>query len=273
MSEDIQELEIRLLLEAVWQRWGYDLRDYAAPSIRRRVYAVLAASGCAHFGELQHRLLHDRDTFADFIERLTVRVTELFRDPMIYMAIRERVVPLLRTYQSLKIWHAGCATGEEAYTMAILLEEEGLAARTQIYGTDLSQLAIEQAKEGVYSSKELLDFTRNHARSGAKSDIGEWLTAAYGGVAMRESLRNRILFFQHDLVSDQVFGEMHAVFCRNVLIYFNPSLRGRVLRKIADSLRPGGFLCLGTSERLTGDDLIIGFKPFCESERIYRYDP
>lgn len=272
-GESVEEIEIRILLEAIWQRWGYDLRDYAVSSIQRRVRAVLANSGLEHLGELQHRVLHDRELFADVIEGLTVRVTELFRDPSIYLAIRERVVPLLRTYPSLKVWHAGCATGEEAYTLAILLEEEGLAARTQIYATDLSQRAIDQAKEGVYSSQDLIGFARNHGQAGAKSDIGDWLTAAYGSVAMRESLRSRILFFQHDLVSDQVFGEMNAVFCRNVLIYFNAELRARVLQKIAESLRPGGFLCIGTSERLTGVDLAAGFKPFCEPERIYRYEP
>jgi chemotaxis protein methyltransferase CheR len=273
MTEEVEVVEVRLLLEAIWQRWGYDLRDYTESSMRRRVRAVLAASGAAHLGELQHLVLHDRDVFADVIEGLTVRVTELFRDPEVYRAIRIRVAPILRTYPALKIWHAGCASGEEAYATAILLEEEGLAARSQVYGTDLSPRAIVQAKEGVYPSENLVDYARNHRDSGARTDIGDWLTAAYGGIAMRESLRHHVLFFQHDLVSDQVFGEMNVVFCRNVLIYFNTALRARVLRKIADSLCPGGFLCIGTSERLSNTDLALGFEPFSEADRIYRYEP
>jgi chemotaxis protein methyltransferase CheR len=272
-TDEIEAIEIRLFLEAIWQRWGYDLRDYAPPSMSRRVRAVLAASHAAHLGELQHRVLHDREAFADVIEGLTVRVTELFRDPTIYRVIRSSVVPLLRTYPSLKIWHAGCASGEEAYAMAILLEEEGLGGRAQIYATDLSQRAVDHAREGVYAATHLVEFARNHVQSGARSDIGDWLTAAYGGVAMRESLRSRVLFFQHDLVSDQAFGEMNVVFCRNVLIYFNADLRARVLRKIADSLCGGGFLCIGTSERLSEKDLALGFSMFSEDERIYRYLP
>jgi len=157
--------------------------------------------------------------------------------------------------------------------MAILLAEEGLGERTQLYATDLSHRALEQAKEGVYPAENLVAFARNHGQSGARSDIGDWLTAAYGGVAMRESVRSRILFFQHDLVADQVFGEMNLVFCRNVLIYFNADLRARVLRKIAGSLCPGGFLAIGSSERLSPSDIALGFTSFSEPHRIYRYEP
>lgn len=271
--DEIERLEIRLFLDAIWARWGYDLRDYAAPSMERRVRATLEASGFAHLGELQHRVLHDRDVFADVIESLTVRVTELFRDPHVYRAIRASVVPLLRTYPVFKVWHAGCATGEEAYTTAILLDEEGLGERAQLYATDLSYRAISQAKEGVYPSKNLESFVRNHGLSGSLSDPGDWLTAAYDHIAMRETLRSRIHFFQHDLVSDQVFGEMNVVFCRNVLIYFNADLRARVFAKIAASLCPGGFLVVGTSERLGSSALEGRFKPFCDPQRIYRYEP
>lgn len=269
----VEALEVRLFLEAIAARWGYDLRDYAAPSLRRRVFAALAASGAPHLGELQHRVLHDRNAFADVIDSLTIRVTELFRHPELYRAFRADVVPLLRTYPLLKIWHAGCASGEEAYASAILLHEEGLAERTQIYATDLSQRAIDQAKEGVYATADVLDFARNHRAAGGTSDPADWITAAYEHVAMRETLRKQILFFQHDLVTDQVFGEMHVVFCRNVLIYFGAELRRRVLDKIAASLCPGGFLCLGSNERLSGARADSRFVPFRSDERIYRYEP
>lgn len=272
-AESLEELEIALLLEAIARRWGYDLREYAAPSLRRRISASLAASGAAHMGELQHRIIHDREAFTHFIETLTVRVTELFRDPEFYRAFRTDVVPLLRTYPFLKVWHAGCSTGEEAYSSAILLHEVELAERTQIYATDLSQRAIEQAKEGVYVANAVLSFARNHRAAGGTSDPADWITAAYEHVAMRDQLRKQILFFQHDLVSDRAFGEMHVVFCRNVLIYFGAELRRRVLDKFAESLCPGGFLCLGSSEQLSGSSADRRFVPFRPRERIYRYEP
>jgi chemotaxis protein methyltransferase CheR len=225
----LEALEIRLFLQAIAERWGYDLRGYAEPSLHRRVRAVLAASGAANLGELQHRVLHDRGAFTEALEGLTVRVTELFRDPEVYRALRSRVVPLLRTYPLLNVWHAGCATGEEAYSMAILLREEGLGDRTQIYATDLSPHAIDRAKDGVYAARDLLRFTKNHSDSGGRSELADWITAAYDGVAMREPLRRQILFFQHDLVADQAFGEMQVVFCRHVLIYFGAELRRQVL--------------------------------------------
>jgi chemotaxis protein methyltransferase CheR len=172
------------------------------------------------------------------------------------------------------VWHAGCARGEEAYTSAILFDEEGLGDRTQIYATDLSPRAIEHAKEGVYPIRDLATLAKNHEASGKTSPLTTWLTSAYEQIAMREALRKKILFFQHDLATDHVFGEMHLVFCRNVLIYFRAELREQVLQKLAASLCPGGFLCLGTSERLSDvSPLERSFKPFSEAERIYRYDP
>lgn len=272
-DSDVEAIEVRLLLEAVHERWGYDFRDYAAPSMRRRVLAALAAMGLTHLGELQHRVLHDRATFADLLDRLTVRVSEMFRDPAFYRAIRERVVPLLRTYPTLRLWNAGCASGQEAYTTAMLLIEEGLYERSQIYATDLSQRALDQAKEGVYPATDLPTFQANHAGSGATADLESHVTIAYDHIAVREHVRKNIHFFHHDLVSDHVFGEMHVVFCRNVLIYFARQLRGRVLEKLAQSLCPGGFLCLGDSERLGDSDLERRFKPFVADWAIYRYEP
>ncbi len=273
-ADDIAEIETRLFLEAIFLRYGYDLRDYSGGSMRRRAAAALAAAGLPHFGELQHRVLHDRAVFGKIMNLLTVRVSEFFRDPSSFRAFRARVVPLLRTYPTLKIWHAGCAGGEEAYSTAILLDEEGLLERAQVYATDLSDQAITEAKEGIYPLASLPVFRRNHAASGATTSPLRWLTAAYDHVAIGESLRQSVLFFQHDLVSDHVFGEMHVVFCRNVLLYFGPELRQRVLSKLAASLCPGGFLCLGSSEGLSETTAIEKrFKPFCASERIYRHEP
>jgi len=268
--EDVEAIEIRLFLQAIYDRYGYDLRDYSSQSIRRRVLGALARSGLAHMGELQHRVLGDPELFATVLEDLTVRVSEMFRDPTFYRALRSQVVPLLRTYPLLNVWHSGCASGEEAFSSAIVLVEEGIYDRTQIYATDLSSRALEQAKEGVYSADVINQCAANYLSAGGKARFEEYHRAAYDHFAMRESLRRHILFFQHNLVSDHVFAEMHIIFCRNVLIYFEPALRERVVRKFTQSLRPGGFLCLGSSERLApawGQQ----FSVFNERERIYRY--
>jgi chemotaxis protein methyltransferase CheR len=269
-ADELEALETRLLLEAVYARYGYDLRGYAQHSMRRRVQAALARSGLAHLGELQHRLLHDASFFAQVIEDLTVRVSDMFRDPTFYRVFRAHVVPVLRTYPLLKIWHAGCATGEEAYATAIMLSEEGLYERSQIYATDLSPQALQHAKQGVYDADRLCTFEGNYVAAGGTSSFARYCTTAYGQLVMAETLRRNILFFQHNLVSDHVFGEMNAIFCRNVFIYFGPELRERVLEKFQQSLCAGGFLCLGSSEHLARTGKHGPFEDFAAAERIYR---
>jgi len=270
-AADVTDLEIRLVLEAIHAQYGYDLRGYSAPFMRRRVLAVLAKSRLEHLGALQHRLLTDPAFFAAALSDLTVRTSEMFRDPAVFKVLREQVVPHLRTYPLLKIWHAGCGAGEEVYAMAILLTEEGLYERTQIYATDLNPHALELAKQGVYAGRAIDAARANHARSGGTSAFDAHATLAFDNMALRASLRRNILFFQHDLVSDQVFGEMHVVFCRNVLIYFGAELRRAVLTKLAASLCPGGFLCLGKSERLDVAEPVAPFVPFAPHARIYRH--
>ncbi|HEX4406455.1 MAG TPA: protein-glutamate O-methyltransferase CheR [Polyangia bacterium] len=249
-DDDVAALEVRLFLEAIYARYGYDLRDYALPSMSRRVQVALSRSGLHDLGALQHRVLTDADAFARVLGDLTVQVSALFRDPGFYRTFRERVVPVLRTYPRLAVWHAGCASGEEAYSTAIVLREEGLAERCQSYATDLSAAAVERAKEGVYSAKDLDAVVDSYIRAGGTASFDRYATVAYSQIALTESLRSKILFFQHDLVADYVFAEMQVVFCRNVFIYFGRALRERVLQKLARSLCPGGFLCLGSSERL-----------------------
>jgi chemotaxis protein methyltransferase CheR len=267
---DVETIEIRLLLEAIHVKYGYDLRDYSEHSIRRRVLAALDRSGLGHLGELQHKILTDPEFFGTVLEGLTVQVSDMFRDPGFYNLLRTRVVPLLRTYPFLNVWHSGCATGEEAYSSAIVLYEEGLLDRTQIYATDISAKALEQAKQGVYPEEKLAAFSANYENSGGTSRFASYYTSAYNQVAIKELLRRKILFFQHDLVADHVFGEMHIIFCRNVLIYFRRDLRNRVLEKFSQSLCPGGFLCLGTSERLTHPDHKV-FAEFAPEHQTYRY--
>jgi chemotaxis protein methyltransferase CheR len=269
-GDEVEALEIRLVLEAIYAQYGYDLRDYTTSSMNRRVMAALRNSGLAHLGELQHKLLTDREFFTTVLDALTVRVTELFRDPSFHLTFRERVVPLLRTYPLFKIWHAGCASGEEVYATAITLVEEGLYERAQIYATDLSHEALDQARHGIYSAAQLGKFADNYKRSGGRAEISSYYTEAYDQIAMRESLRRNVVFFQHNLVSDHIFGEMNVIVCRNVLIYFGPDLKARVLRKFEQSLCPRGFLCLGNSEHLLPIGNQKTFEEFAGRERIYR---
>jgi chemotaxis protein methyltransferase CheR len=269
-AEETEAIEIRLFLEAIHAQYGYDLRDYAHSSMHRRVKAALAASNLPHLGELQHKILTDPVFFAGVLESLTVRVSELFRDPEFYVAFRAEVVPILRTYPLFKIWHAGCANGEEVYTTAILLQEEGLYDRAQIYATDLSHEALDHARQGIYRTAHLARFSHNYQRAGGKASLAAYYTEAYDRLAMRESLRRNVVFFQHNLVSDHVFGEMNVILCRNVLIYFGPGLKQRVLNKFEHSLCPRGFLCLGTSEHLASSPSQRAFVEFAGRDRIYR---
>lgn len=268
---ELEALEMRLLFEAILARYGYDLKQYARKSMERRIRAVLARSGLHNLGELQHKVLSDAAFFTSMLEDLTVPVSALFRDPSMYTVFREQVVPMLRSYPTLKIWHAGCASGEEAYAMAILLLEEGLYERTQIYATDLSVKMLEHAKEGVYPISKLEQYAKNYLEAGGKAELSVYYTAAYDHIAMKDALRKNILFFQHNLASDYVFGEMHVIFCRNVFIYFEDALRERVLRKFTESLCAGGFLCLGSSERLPQRHVGNTFTELSAQERIYRH--
>jgi chemotaxis protein methyltransferase CheR len=268
-ENETEAIEMRLLLEGIHARYGYDFRDYSSSSIARRLRGALLKSGLPHFGELQHRLLTEPELFTSILGELTVQVSDMFRDPPFYRDFRDKVVPILRTYPQLKIWHAGCASGEEVYASAILLGEENLYERTQIYATDMSSTAVEQAREGIYSDDQAASFADNYRQSGGKRRFAEYCSTAYDRIAMRESLRKNVVFFQHDLVSDYALGEMNVIFCRNVMIYFSDKLRQRVLAMLADALGRGGFLCLGSSERLPASFGSI-FTEFSAAERIYR---
>jgi chemotaxis protein methyltransferase CheR len=264
-----EELEVRLLLEAIHARYGYDFRQYAPDSMLRRVRAAAAKVGAKHLGELQHRLLHEPELFAMVLDVLTVRVTEMFRDPPFYRALRQLVLPVLRTYPQLKIWHAGCASGEEVYATAVLLSEAGLYERAQIYATDMSSVAVEQTREGVYLDTMLIEFEKNYRRAGGEAEFDGYFSRAYGRVSVRPALKKNVHVFQHDLVSDYSLGEMQVIFCRNVLIYFGDELRQRAFALFADALCHGGFLCLGASEALPPPQRAL-YRELSPNERIYR---
>lgn len=268
--EEVEAIEVRLVLEAIHARYGYDFRDYSAASIQRRVKAALAKTGTPNFGELLHRLLTDPTFFTSVLSCLTVQVTEMFRDPEFFATFRRDVVPLLRTYPQLKIWHAGCASGEEAYTTAILLLEEKLYDRTQIYATDIDASAIERAKEGIYAEGDVAQYSRNYDLSGGKRSFHDYCTRAYSRMSINQAVRDNIVFFQHDLTSDFALGEMNVIFCRNVTLYFTEPLRNRVFDVFAKGLCRGGFLCLGSSESLP-TSARNRFIDFVARQRIYRF--
>jgi chemotaxis protein methyltransferase CheR len=271
MDSSTEDLEISLLLDAIANKYGHDLRGYHPASLKRRVQTALNKSGATSLGDLQHRLLHDPDLFASVLDDLTVQVSDMFRDPSFYLKFRADVVPLLRTYPLLKIWHAGCSSGEEVYASAILLREEGLYDRTQIYATDLSPGALARAREGVYPAERVPAFEQNYRSSGGTGRLDAHYSSGYGAVAFAESLRKNVVFFHHDLVGDHVFGQMQVIFCRNVLIYFGREFRQRVMTKLAAGLCRGGFLVLGSSEHLGRSEERLGFSEFNAKEHIYRY--
>jgi chemotaxis protein methyltransferase CheR len=260
---------VRGFVEAIFDRYGYDLRGYAASSLERRVRAAVSKTGLGDVRELERRSLADPEFFGEVLQTLTVRVTEMFRDPDFYRAFRGRVVPVLRSYPYFSVWHAGCATGEEAYSLAILLAEEGLGDRCQSYATDVNPRAVEVAKQGIYPEAALAAFAANYRAAGGSRDPDRYLTRAYGRISIAAELRRSVFFFQHDLVGDHVFGQMQAVFCRNVMIYFGRELQERVTKKLWASLDPGGLLCLGQSEQPVRSTRGL-FTDFAPAQRIYR---
>ncbi|MET0307856.1 MAG: CheR family methyltransferase [Sphingomonas sp.] len=270
MPDPLEDIEIRLLLEALHQRYHYDFRNYAQSSIRRRLRQARQQMGFPTFSALQEALLHDETMPSRLLGYLTIQVSEMFRDPPYFQAIREKVVPVLKTYPSLKVWIAGCSGGEELYSLVILFREEGLEARTIFYATDISQEALETASRGIYALDRIKGFTENHRLSGGKSSLSDYYTTGYGGAVFDKSLRERVVFSDHSLVTDAVFAEMHLISCRNVLIYFNRELQDRAIGLFRDSLVRGGFLGLGSKENLRFSTHADGFAEFIRVEKIYQ---
>ncbi|MDC7231903.1 MAG: protein-glutamate O-methyltransferase CheR [Spirochaetales bacterium] len=267
---DNEYLELELLLEGIYRKYGFDFRDYSGVHIKRRLNHRLSASGLQNFTQILHRIIYDEEFFKQILLDLSINVTEMYRDPQFYLELRQKVVPYLSTYPFIKIWHAGCSAGQEVYSDAILLEEEGLLERVQIYATDFNEKILQKAKEGIYPVEEIRRYTENYQKAGGTESFSDYYTAHYDSAMIKKSLRNNILFSFHNLVTDGVFGEMNMVFCRNVLIYFNKDLQNRVLKLFHDSLIPGGFLCLGSKESLKFSDLEDRFEIISAKEKIYR---
>lgn len=268
--KEIEDVELELLLEAIFRRYGYDFRNYSKASIKRRVRQFMAKSGCGKISEILTTLLYDESSFQRLLEDFSVVVTEMFRDPDVYAALRKQVIPFLRTYPFLKIWHAGCASGEEVYSLAILLLEEGLYDRTIIYATDFNEAVLEKARQGIYPIADIKKYIDNYRISEGICSLTDYFDAHYESVIMSQSLKKNITFARHNLVSDQVFGEMHLILCRNVLIYFDRTLQGRVFKLFDDSLIRGGFLCLGKKESLQFSKSYNRYEVIDKNMQIYR---
>jgi chemotaxis protein methyltransferase CheR len=264
------DFEIRLLLEAIYHRYHYDFRGYAMASLKRRLTQAKEHFHCETYSQLQDLVLREEAVLPRLLSYLTVQVSDLFRDPPYFLAIREHVMPYLKTYPSLKIWIAGCGAGEELYSMAILLREEGLEDRAMLYATDINPQALRQAEAGVYSLDRIAAFTQNHQKAGGKRSLSDYYTAAYDAAVLDKSLRRQTVFSDHSLVTDSVFAEVHLISCRNVLIYFDRPFQDRAIGLFKDTLTRSGFLGIGAKENLRFSKYSQAFSEFDHEARIYR---
>jgi len=270
VPDKIEDIEIHLLLEGIYRQYHYDFRGYSMASIKRRLIQARAHFNCNTFSELQGKIMHNPALLEELLGYMTVQVSEFFRDPSYFRAIREKVVPHLRTYPSLKIWIAGCSSGEELYSFVILFREEGLEEKSIFYATDINPDALRKAQAGVYALDRMQLFTENHHKSGGKSSLSDYYTAGYGAATFDKSLRQRVVFSDHSLVTDATFGEMNFVSCRNVLIYFDRPLQDRAIGLFNDSLERKGFLGLGSKESIRFSSKAAAFSNFCPEEKIYQ---
>jgi chemotaxis protein methyltransferase CheR len=264
------DIEMRLLIDAIYLKYHYDFRGYAEASLKRRLSTAPSRFGCKTLSQLQDKILHEPATFSAVLGLLTVPVSEMFRDPSYFCSLREKVVPILRTYPSLKVWVAGCSTGEEVYSLAILLYEEGLLERSLIYATDINPQTLQKAAAGIYEIDRIAGFTENHRKSGGRGSLSEHYTAAYGRAVFDKALRQHIVFSDHSLATDSVFAEVHLVSCRNVLIYFNPELQNRAVGLFHEALCRKGFLGIGMKESLRFSSHAQLFTDFVYKDRIFQ---
>ena len=264
------DIELNLLLEGVFQKYQHDFRHYARSSLRRRIRQAMERFGCPTVSRLQERLLHEPEVFAQMLQYFTVQVSEMFRDPAYFLALRRQVLPLLSTYPSIRIWVAGCSTGEEVWSLAIMLAEEGLLERTIIYATDINPDALRAAEAGIYDIDRIAAFSRAYLDAGGTRSLADYYTAGEHGVLFDRKLRRNAVFADHSLATDSVFSEVHLVSCRNVLIYFDRELQERALGLFHEALIHRGFLGLGSRETLRFSSHASHFAEFCAAERLYQ---
>jgi len=269
-NAELERIEIQLMLEGIYRHYGFDFRSYAYASLRRRIWKRVEAEQLRTISALQDRVLHDPSMMERLLLDLSINVTAMFRDPGFYVAFRRDVVPALRTYPFLRIWHAGCSTGEEAYSMAILLEEEDLYDRARIYATDINEVVIRKAKDGIFPLDRMQEYTQNYLRAGGTRSFSEYYTAMYDGALFAPRLMRNIVFSQHNLVTDRSFAECNVILCRNVLIYFDRTLQQRVHKLFHESLPIYGYLGLGSKESLRFSGFEDNYEQVDRREKIYR---
>jgi len=267
---ELEQTEIELLLEGIYRQYGFDFRSYAYASIRRRLWKRIEEEGLSTVSELQNIVLHDPDMMEKLLLDLSINVTAMFRDPTFYRVFRQQVIPHLRTYPFIRVWHAGCATGEEVYSMAILLEEEGLYERSRIYATDINEVVLQKAKSGIFPLDRMQEYTENYIAAGGKRSFSDYYIAKYDGALFLPSLTKNVVFSQHNLVTDRSFSEFNVILCRNVLIYFDKTLQARVLTLFYDSLATFGILALGSKESLRFSPYEECYEQINGPEKIYR---
>jgi len=267
---DLERIEIELLLEGIFRHYGFDFRAYAYASIRRRLWKRIEEEGLGSISALQERVLHEPEMMEKLLLDLSINVTAMFRDPDFYVTFRQQVVPLLRTYPFIRLWHAGCSTGEEVYSMAILLREEGLYDRSRIYATDINEVVLQRAKAGIFPLDRMQEYTDNYIRAGGKESFSEYYTAKYGGALFDQSLTKNVVFSQHNLVTDRSFSEFNVILCRNVLIYFDKTLQSKVHGLFYDSLVMFGVLVLGSKETLRFMSHEDCYEQIAPPEKIFR---
>src|SRR5947199_761985 len=267
---DLEAIEIKLLAEGIYAHYGFDFRDYAQPSVRRRIWKRIYAEGLTTISGLTEKVLHDPQCMERLLLDLSINTTAMFRDPTFYVAFREKVVPLLRTYPFVRIWHAGCSTGEEVYSMSILLQEEGLYDRCRIYATDINESVLQKAKSGIFPIATMQENTSNYIAAGGTGTFSDYYTARYDYALFRPSLRENVVFAQHNLVTDASFNHFNVIFCRNVLIYFNNRLQDRVQELFLNSMEMFGILGLGKKETIRYTNVAANYDEIDAEERLYR---
>lgn len=267
---DINDLELEELLSVMSDTYGFDFHNYSKASIKRRISRFMEDAGFNSTYDLKFSLVNNASTFDHFLQRVTVNVTEMFRDPQFYKTIKENILPELSSYPIIKIWHAGCSSGEEVFSMAILLHEAGLLKRSKIYATDLNPSNIEKSKKGIVPLSSLKEYNQNYTQAGGQHSLSDYFTVAYNNAIFNKELRGNILFSQHNLVTDQVFNEFQIIFCRNVMIYFNKELQDRVVGLFFESLSPLGYLALGLKESLIFTSYKSKFETVSKENKIYR---
>jgi chemotaxis protein methyltransferase CheR len=267
---EVYEERLGPILDGILERYGYDFRDYARPALDRRIKAFMKSEDIADLGGFRERILTAQECMQRFLLTMSVSAASMFRDPDFYIDFRRDIVPVLRTYPFIRVWHAGCATGQEVYSMAILLAEEGLYDRCRIYATDMDDSALRKARDGIFSLNAMRKYGHNYAEAGGVKAFSDYFTAKYNCAIINSSLRKNIVFGQHNLVSDGSFNEFQVIFCRNVLMFFNPRLQERVVGLIHQSLGMFGYLCLGPKEPVSLGEHAGSFDDLGSKHRIYR---